>query len=91
MEVQNTNLVRKQYLMSKQELSKIDAVRVSEKKSAAEVVRDAVRAYNPSSDDSEQFTTELIAFLSSELKSAIDATNAAGAKVNAIVNKLEQA
>jgi hypothetical protein len=37
MEVQNTNLVRKQYLMSKQELSKIDAIRVSEKKSAAEV------------------------------------------------------
>jgi Arc/MetJ-type ribon-helix-helix transcriptional regulator len=91
MEVQNTNLVRKQYLMSKQELSKIDAIRVSEKKSAAEVVRDAVRAYNPSSDDSEHFTTELIAFLSSELKSAIDATNAAGVKVNAIVRKLEQA
>jgi hypothetical protein len=26
MEVQNTNLVRKQYLMSKQELSKINAI-----------------------------------------------------------------
>jgi hypothetical protein len=57
----------------------------------AGVVGDAVCAYNPSSDVSEQLTTELIAFLSSELKSAIDATNAAGAKVNPIVNKLEQA
>jgi Arc/MetJ-type ribon-helix-helix transcriptional regulator len=90
MEVQNTNLIRKQYLMSKQELSKIDVIRVSEKKSAAEVVRDAVRAYNPSIGDSEQFTTELFAFLSSELESAIYATNATSAKVNAMVNKLEQ-
>lgn len=90
MEVQNTNLVRKQYRMSRQELSKINAICVSEKKSAAEVVRDAVRAYNPSSVELEQVTTdELIAFLSSELKSAIDATSAASAKVNAIVDKLE--
>jgi len=90
MEVQNTNLVRKQYRMSRQELSKINAIRVSEKKSAAEVVRDAVRAYNPSSVESKQITTdELIAFLSNELKTAIDATIAASAKVNAIVNKLE--
>jgi Arc/MetJ-type ribon-helix-helix transcriptional regulator len=91
METQSTNLIRKQYLMSTQELAKIDTIRISEKKSAAEVVRDAVRAYSPSDDDSEEITPELIAFLSSELKAAIDTTNSADAKVNALINKLEEA
>lgn len=89
MEAQDNSLHRKQYLMGTQELSKIDQIRLGTGKSAAEVVRDAVRAYNPSDDDSGEITPELVEFLSKELTSAIGATHAANNKVNELLVKLE--
>jgi Arc/MetJ-type ribon-helix-helix transcriptional regulator len=89
MEAQDNTLHRKQYLMGTQELSKIDEIRSRTSKSAAEVVRDAVRAYDPSSSDTEEITPELVEFLSQELSTAIEATQAANAKVESVLGKLE--
>jgi Arc/MetJ-type ribon-helix-helix transcriptional regulator len=83
------HLHRKQYLMGDIDLVKIATIQAQEGKSAAEVVRDAVRAYEPSKEQSDPITPELIAFLAGEIKSAIKDTHAINEKVETLLGKLK--
>jgi len=64
------NLVRKQYLISHSQVKKIELLAKKEKKSAAEMVRNAIDAFNPdASMDIKE--SELLDLVSTRVKEAI--------------------
>ena len=69
------NLVRKQYLIASRQIAKLDTLAKQQKKSAAEVVRMAIDAFNPDvpADLNE---LELFELVSKRVKEAIEDTQA---------------
>ena len=64
------NLVRKQYLISPSQVKKIELLAKKQKKSAAEMVRNAIDAFNPdTSMDIKE--SELLDLVSARVKEAI--------------------
>ena len=81
-------LHRKQYLVSSANLDKIAAIQASQGKSATQVVREAIEAYNPNSTDEDVLTPESVIFLQGEIKTAIAETQKANDRVEALLHKL---
>lgn len=66
----NENLVRKQYLISSSQVKKIELLAKKQNKSAAEMVRNAIDAFNPDvSMDMKE--SELLDLVSARVKEAI--------------------
>ena len=68
------NLVRKQYLMSDKNISKVNRLAKQKGTSSAQIVRLAVEAYNPDNELSLIEENELMELVSSRLKEAITDT-----------------
>ena len=77
-----TNLVRKQFLISESNIEKLDRIATQDNISAANVVRLAIEAYNPSENIDQP---ELMELVSSRLKEAISSTQRANQKISRIL------
>ncbi len=82
-----TNLVRKQYLVSEDNIKKIQELARHEGTSAAKIVRQAIDAYDPNRGE-DMDAPELIQLLSKRLKEAIAATRHANRKVSRVLKTL---
>ena len=82
------NLVRKQYLMSNEQISKVDRLAKKTGASSAQIVRLAVEAYDPESIRNEPDDTELMELVSSRLKEAIKDTQQTRIKLEQTLQKL---
>jgi predicted DNA-binding protein len=83
------NMVRKQYLMSSENISKVDRLAKKTGASSAQIVRLAVEAYDPDSDIGDPEETELMELVSSRLKEAISDTKKTRLKLESTLKKLE--
>jgi hypothetical protein len=83
------NLVRKQYLMSNENISKVDRLAKQAGASSAQIVRLAVEAYNPDRDYSDDDQTELMELVSGRLKEAISDTRKTRRKLEQTLRNLE--
>jgi len=83
------NLVRKQYLMSNENITKVDRLAKKSGASSAQIVRLAVEAYDPDKDRNNTEENELIDLVSSRLKEAISDTQNTRRKLEKTLNKLE--
>lgn len=63
----NQDLIRKQFYISRNQTEKLDLIAKKQKKSAAEIVRLAIDAYNPDAINSLE-ETELMELVSTRLK-----------------------
>ena len=82
------NLVRKQYLVSKDNIKKVEQLANTRGTSAAEIVRLAIDAYDPhGAGDME--APELMELVSEKLKEAINTTKKANRKVAKALKALE--
>lgn len=70
-------LIRKQYLVSQKNVSKLERLAKHKKTSATAIVREAIDAYNPEGDEN-----ELMLLVSTRLKEAIQETRATRKKLN---------
>ena len=77
-----TNLVRKQFLISESNIEKLDRLATQDNISAANVVRLAIEAYNPSEKIDQP---ELMELVSNRLKEAISSTQSANQKISKIL------
>ena len=82
-------LHRKQYLLSDSNLVKIAQIQSTQGKSAAEVVRDAIEAYNPSASMEDDVSPKAVEFLAEQLHVAINDTKAANQRVETLLSHLE--
>jgi len=82
------NLVRKQYLVSPSNVRKLAQFASKQGKSAAQIVRDAIDAYDPQAMEAMD-SPELIALVSTKLKEAIKSTQKANKKMAITLKKLE--
>jgi hypothetical protein len=80
------SLVRKQFLISNNQLKKLSAISVSKGKSEAEIVRLAIDAYDPEGSGAES-VPELMELLDKRLKDAIQTTKHAS---SVVANTLKQ-
>lgn len=85
------NLVRKQYLMSAENISKVDQLAQQSGTSSAQIVRLAVDAYNPDNLMSWNEEKELMELVSSHLKEAINNTRRTRKKLDATLTKIGSA
>lgn len=83
------NLVRKQYLVSHDNVTKVEKLANSRGTSAAEIVRLAIDAYDPhNAEDLE--APELMQLVSTKLKEAISSTRKANRQVTKALKVLEK-
>ncbi len=82
------NLVRKQYLMSAENISRIQQLAQKSGTSSAQIVRLAVDAYDPDNQISLNEEKELMELVSSHLKEAITQTRETRKKLDATLTKL---
>ncbi len=82
------NLIRKQFLVSKSNVRKLEQVASKQGKSAAQIVRQAIDAYDPQAADTID-SSELMSLVSTKLKEAIKSTQKANKKVAVTLKKLE--
>ena len=82
------NLVRKQYLMSNEQISKVDRLAKKTGASSAQIVRLAVEAYDPERIRNEPDDTELMELVSARLKEAIKDTQQTRIKLEQTLQKL---
>lgn len=89
MSVGSRPLVRKQYLVSQQNISKLERLAKHKGTSATAIVRKAIEAYDPDGLNAlgEQ---ELLALVSTRLKEAIQTTQATRQKLNKTLKALER-
>lgn len=80
------NLVRKQFLISESNIVKLNELATEKNTSAADVVRLAIDAYNPSEDIE---MPELMELVGMRLKEAIKSTKKANAKIVKTLKTLE--
>jgi len=83
--------MRKQYLVSEDNIKKIQALASTKGMSAGNIVRLAIDAYDPTGFD-DMDSPELMDFVSTRLKEAISATKKANRKVSRAlktINKVE--
>jgi hypothetical protein len=86
--LQNTNLIRKQIMLSDENIEKIEAIAKKQKLSVAKVVRTAIDSFNPNAEDSGD-DSELMALVSLRLKEAIKDTAKTRKRLNKTLNKIE--
>ena len=84
-----SNLMRKQYLVSEDNIKKIQALASTKGMSAANIVRLAIDAYDPTGFD-DMDSPEFMDFVSSKLKEAISATKKANRKVSSALKTLDK-
>lgn len=83
----NDNLVRKQYLISSSQVKKIELLAKKQNKSAAEMVRNAIDAFNPDvSMDMKE--SELLDLVSARVKEAIADTQKTRSRLQATLEML---
>ena len=82
------NLIRKQYLMSDENISKVDRLAKKQGTSSAQIVRLAVEAYNPEQDRQSIEENELMELVSTRLKEAIADTRSTRKKLDATLSRL---
>lgn len=82
------HLIRKQYLVTKSNVRKLEKFASKQGKSAAQIVREAIDAYDPLTTDSMD-SSELMALVSTRLKEAITSTRKANKKVATTLKILE--
>ncbi len=85
-----TNLVRKQYLVSEDNVKKIEKLASSRGTSAADIVRQAIEAYDPHGAG-EMEAPELMQLVHEKLKDTISATKKTNKKVASILKLLNVA
>ncbi len=83
------NLVRKQYLVSEENVKKVEKLASSKGTSATNIVRLAIDAYDPAGFDDLE-SPELIELVSSKLKESIAATKRANRKVAKTLKMLDE-
>lgn len=82
-------LIRKQFFISESQTQKLDQIAKKQKKSAAEIVRLAIDAYDPDAlNDMEE--SELMELVSIRLKETIADTQKTRKRLNKTLNKLEK-
>jgi len=82
------NLIRKQFLVSQSNVRKLEQFASKQGKSAAQIVRQAIDAYDPQGAESMD-SSELMKLVSTKLKEAIKSTQKANKKVAVTLKKLE--
>ena len=82
------NLVRKQYLMSVENISKVDHLAQKSGSSSAQIVRLAIDAYDPDNQMSLNEEKELMELVSLRLKEAINDTHNTRKKLHASLTKI---
>jgi hypothetical protein len=81
-------LIRKQFLIYPTQIKKIESMAKRQKTSAAEMVRQAIDAFNPEALEA-MAETELLELVSARVKEAIANTQRTRARLAAALNKLE--
>jgi len=81
-------LVRKQYLMSNEHISKVDRLAKKTGASSAQIVRLAVEAYDPDRIANEPDDAELMELVSSRLQEAIEDTQKTRLKLEKTLKQL---
>lgn len=84
-----SSLVRKQYLVTEENVKKIEALASIRGTSGAEIVRQAIDAYDPVASG-ELDAPELLELVSEKLKEAILATRKTRRKVSKVLRSLQQ-
>ncbi len=82
------NLVRKQYLMSNEHISKVDRLAKKTGASSAQIVRLAVEAYDPDRLRNESEENELMELVSTRLREAIQDTQQTRLRLEQTLEKL---
>lgn len=85
--VPRSNLVRKQFLISKDSVDKLEMLAKNGHISASEVVRQAIDSFDPQQPDNMD-APELMALVSTRLKQAIDSTQKANKKIKTTLSLL---
>ena len=83
----NSNLVRKQVMLSDSNISQLNKISKKENVSVASVIRIAIDAYNPEINDED---SELIELVSARLKEAVEDTQQTRKRLNKTLLKLER-
>jgi predicted DNA-binding protein len=83
-----SNLIRKQYLISEDNIQKIERLASDRGTSAADIVRQAIDAYDPHGAEQME-APELMELVSEKLKEAIAATKKANRKVTKTLKALD--
>ncbi len=83
---QTSNLVRKQYLISANQIEKLDRLAKERGASAAEIVRQAIDAYEP--DLNGMDAPELLELVASRVKEAIEDTRKTRTRLNQTLHQL---
>lgn len=86
MQATQTNLVRKQVMLSVDNIHKFESMAVARGSSVSEVIRVAVDAYNPDTADIGE--TELIGLVSTRLEETIADTARTRKRLNKTLNQL---
>jgi hypothetical protein len=81
-------LMRRQYLVTEENISKLEDISNAEGVSATEIVRRAIDAYHPNDAD-DLAAPELMELVSKRLKEAIADTQKTRRRLNKTLNKLE--
>jgi hypothetical protein len=81
------NLIRKQYLISRKQIEKIEILAKKQKTSAAQLVRAAIDAYNPDIP-MDMKESELLDLVSTRVKEAIADTQETRKRLDATLQKL---
>ncbi|MBU0682636.1 MAG: ribbon-helix-helix protein, CopG family [Proteobacteria bacterium] len=84
--VQSSNLVRKQYLISTNQIEKLDRLAKEKGSSAAEIVRQAIDAYEP--DFGGMDAPELMELVAVRVKEAIEDTRNTRARLSQTLKQL---
>ena len=88
MAVAQSNLVRKQFLISEESVAKLERLAETRHISASEVVRQAIESYDPYQSQ-EMEMPELMDLVSTRLKEAISSTQKANKKVASTLKLLD--
>ncbi len=83
----SATLVRKQVLLSAENIEKLETVANKRKSSVAEVVRNAIDYFDPDNDSTESI--ELLEVASMKLKEAISDTQKTRRRLNKTLKKIE--
>jgi siroheme synthase (precorrin-2 oxidase/ferrochelatase) len=81
-------LMRRQYLVTEENISKLEKISSSEGVSATEIVRRAIDAYHPNDVD-DLAAPELMELVSERLKEAVEDTRKTRRRLNKTLKKLE--
>ena len=88
---QTEKLVRKQFLISPNQIKKLDRIARNEGTSVAEIVRVAIDNYNPDNAPFADLNApELMDLVSTRLKEAIVSTQKANRKIDSTLKKLSK-